>query len=74
MKNHRYFDGIEWERVANRECEPPFDPPTIQSYEENPRDINEALGYGLDQELDEARVEKLHGELNEIARVELVFN
>lgn len=69
LKNHHYFDGIEWENVANRECEPPFAPPAIQLNEENQRDLDEVLGYGVDHELSEAVVEKFRGKFKRIATI-----
>lgn len=63
MKNHPYFDGIDWDMVIRGVSDPPFEPAELESNEKLDYDNFKNDFIGLNDELDAITVEQLRGEL-----------
>lgn len=69
LKSHPYFDGIDWDQVAARKFEPPFEPMDIQIKQENPIDLMTTLQIDVDEQLGEVVLERLCSELRDSKNV-----
>lgn len=58
LKNHPYFDGIDWEKVAARESEPPYEPSEFHYNLGDPVDLETELKMQTSQELEPSVAEK----------------
>lgn len=63
LKQHPYFEGIDWEKVANRESDPPFEPVEFEVYGE-PLNKTDLFNTTLDA-TGIALAEQYDGNLNE---------
>lgn len=63
LKSQWYFEGIEWEIVAKRESEPPFNQPNplieAQINWEDRSQFEKMVGVGLNETLEPSIVERL---------------
>lgn len=62
LKNHPFFNGIDWAKVAERTCDPPFAPNEMQIDEEASLDWD-LLQLDVDNELEAAVADRLEGNL-----------
>lgn len=59
MKQHPWFDGIDWQKVADRTCDPPFKPVAESKVNfEKPLDLVVHLEIDCNEDLDEGLVNK----------------
>lgn len=61
IKNHPYFEGIDWESVAERKSKPLFDPIEIQINENDLVDLTTKLNIDVNEEIDGFILERLRG-------------
>lgn len=67
LKNHPYFSGMDWDKVAARKSTPPFQAYEIQVNEKNPQNIVELLKIDVnDDELDENLTERFRSKLQKM--------
>lgn len=60
MKNHPFFDGIDWKKVADRKMEPPFQPHPIKINENFSYDLTPLLNIPIDDEFRATVGEQFH--------------
>lgn len=53
LKNHPFFDGINWKMVAENAFDPPYESIEIQTNLDKPIDLAALLGDGINDELDD---------------------
>lgn len=63
IKNHPYFHGVDWDGVAARESEPPYEPSEYQFNLEHPIDLATKLEIDADNELDPSVAEQFQSRL-----------
>lgn len=61
LKNHAYFSEVDWEKVAGRKSDPPFEPSELQ-IKENSFNLETLLGMDTDNELETFIVERFCSE------------
>lgn len=47
LKNHPYFDGVDWQQVAERKSDPPFEPNDIQEDQGSEQDVVKLFELGV---------------------------
>lgn len=62
LKSHPFFDGIDWEKVAERKTEPPFEPTEVNKNLGDPLDSKTLFETEIDEESEAALVEKFRSE------------
>lgn len=66
LKKHPYFNGIDWNQVAEKTCKPPFKPKRIEYDDEERIDLVERLNINANEKIDETILERLRSKLNKI--------
>lgn len=61
LKNHPFFDGIDWQKVAERQNDPPFEATELEIKAETPLDPVSLFGIGFDDEPKKFFVKKFQG-------------
>lgn len=65
LKNHPYFHGIDWEQVADRKCDAPFEPIEILLDQNDHLDLFELMEIDVNYKLDAITAKRIHSELKE---------
>lgn len=65
LKNHAYFDGIDWQKVTERKNDAPFEPTDLKINVKKPLDPVTLFGIDFDDQPIEAFVNKFSRKLNE---------
>lgn len=58
VKNHAFFNGIDWEKVAERENDPPYAPTDLHVTQHTTLDLMAELNIDLDDEIDEYLIQR----------------
>lgn len=66
LKNLPYFNGIDWDAIYGRKCQPPFEPTEFEFDERNPIDLVARLNIDVNEKLDEAVLKRLCSKLDKI--------
>lgn len=62
LKNHPFFDGIDWRKVNDRGYEPPFEPVETKINWANGKHITEVLDIDNDDEIDATLIDRFRSE------------
>lgn len=62
LKKHSYFNGVDWEMVAEKRSDPPYEPTQRRMNLEHPFDYLASRELGTDDMLDESIIELLRSE------------
>lgn len=62
LKNHQFFKGIDWKKVAKRELKPPFEPNEVEIIQKYSIDLSPLLRIAIDDEFQATINERIHCE------------